>query len=401
MDGGDSPCCVGPVDVPSLKDLMSLESFYQKYRELMVIDFPDALNLLPSSQLPYLISPFVLELPGGVFDQAQSTVKTIYKISHEYQNQIIKEPLDTFCPPRSKNSSVLMAYDFHLVHNDLKLIEINTNASGFLLADLSQRAHGFDSSLPSLQLSFSEEMGAAKSVSIIDKDPWEQKMYVEFLMYQNWFESLGIDTRINDFRELRWEGRHLLSGDQSIDFVYNRYCDFLLGEEVSRDLSLAYKSGHVIFSPQPREYILLADKQRLIDWVKPVFQSQLKADEKKVLQKVLIPSWEARAFGSDKELWDCRKKLFFKPKNSYGSRSTYRGKSISKKNFERVIRENFLVQDFTPPGQVSFNGGDPWKYDLRFYAFRDQIQLSMARIYRGQLTNFNKIYGGFTSIRFK
>lgn len=368
----------------------------------MATDFPKASEHLSPNQLTYLMSPFVLELPKEVFKQAQTAIKVIYKISREYpeRNKVLREQLEKFCPKQNKNSSVLMAYDFHLAQNDLRLIEINTNGAGFILADLSQRAHNLGSSLPCLQLSFSEEMKAinAKSVSIIDRNPKEQKMYAEFLMYQRWFQSWGIDSTINDFRDLQWDGNQLLFESCPVNFIYNRYCDFFLGEELSTDLSLAYKSGNVIFSPQPREYLLLSDKQRLMDW--GGFQSQLKGDEKKILQRVLIHSREAHSFESPEELWSLRKKLFFKPKNSYGSRSTYQGKSISKKNFERVVRENFIVQEFIPPAQVRFNGGDPWKYDLRFYTFKDQIQLSIARIYRGQLTNFKEFHGGFTTVQF-
>ena len=380
---------------------MAVEDFYKKYNGLMAADFPEASRHLTYEQLIHLMSPFVLRLPKKVFYQARAVIKTIYKISREYpeQDNILQEKIKKFCPPKIKNSSVLMAYDFHLFENDLKLIEINTNASGFMLSDLSQRAHGFPSSLPSLQRSFCEEMRGSKNVSIIDHSPQEQRMYVEFLIYQEWFKSWGLFSTISDFRDFIWDGHRLLRDSHPVDFIYNRYCDFLLEEKASKHLSLAYKRGDIVFSPQPLEYLLLADKQRLVDWLTPAFQAHLSKGEKEILQRVLIHSWEALSFESPEELWRFRKKFFFKPKNSYGSRSTYRGKSISKKNFERAIRENFLVQDFIPPDQVNFNG-TPWKYDLRFYTFKDQVQQCVARIYRGQLTNFKELHGGFTAVQF-
>ena len=371
------------------------KTFYNSYQQLLDTNFPGALSHI--HRLDHLVSPFIIEIPDSILHQAQSIIQTIYQIAC-HPTPKVKEQLKKFCPPQVKNSSVLMAYDFHLVDHQLKLIEINTNASGFILSDLSQRVHGFPSLIPSLRHSFFEEMQSkVKNISIVDKSPREQKMYGEFLMYQQLLQSWGFSCTIDDTRDFRWEDGHLLCKDRRIDFVYNRCCDFLLEEESSKTLSLAYKSGTVTFSPQPRDYILLADKQRLVDWLTPCFQEQLKPHQKKILQKGLIHSQEAKSFKSE-DLWRLRKKLFFKPKNSYGGRSTYRGKSISKKNFNRVIKENFLVQDFIPPGTIYNNKS--WKYDLRFYVFKDQIQLSITRIYRGQVTNFNELHGGYTIVRF-
>jgi len=41
-----------------------------------------------------------------------------------------------------------------------------------------------------------------------------------------------------------------------------------------------------------------------------------------------------------------------------------------------------------------------WKFDVRFFVYRDQIQLAVARVYQGQVTNFSSRYGGLTAIDF-
>ena len=300
---------------------MNSEDFYRRYQELMASEFPEASHHLPLDKLTRLVSPFVLSLPQEVFQQAQAIVKTIYEIGQGQQqlgqlcsrgtpttstqkissdspqeafcHRALYKALGKFCPPQiqNQNHSVLMTYDFHLYDDKLKLIEINTNGSGFLLADLCRRAHGLETSLPFLRNSFFEEMAVVnpcQHISIIDKEPPIQKMYLEFIMYKEWFQSWGLDADIYDFRELKWDGYQLLRRDQPVRFIYNRYCDFYLGEEASRHLSMAYRSGKVIFSPQPRDYILFADKQRLIDWVAPSFQEQLKQEPfKGEAQKIL------------------------------------------------------------------------------------------------------------------
>ena len=380
-------------------------NFYRKYQERLSESFPRAAKHV-SPHLEHLISPFIIELPQCVLHQAQELIQTLYKLSRSSSlvESSIFQHLKEYCPTENKNSSLLMAYDFHLVGEDLKLIEVNTNASGFTLCDISQQVHGMRSSLPSLEMAFRKEMRGAKEVFIVDDRPQEQKMYGEFVIYQEWLLSRAFQTKICDFRDFKWVGEELLYSPTTehkpipVDFIYNRYCDFLLSEEASKDLSAAYRSGRVTFSPQPREYILLADKQRLADWSLSQYQSQLKKAEQDILKRGLIKSQRASSFGSYEKLWGLRKNLFFKPKNSYGGKSAYRGKSLSKKNLHRVIQEDFLVQEFSPPPEVQFKEGESWKYDLRFYTFKDEVQLCTARIYRGQLTNFKERHGGFTTV---
>ena len=66
--------------------------------------------------------------------------------------------------------------------------------------------------------------------------------------------------------------------------------------------------------------------------------------------------------------------------------------------------EDILIQQFSPAQKMPTD--DPrsvltnWKFDLRFYVYADKIQLVVARIYQGQVTNFASPLGGFTMVRF-
>jgi hypothetical protein len=68
------------------------------------------------------------------------------------------------------------------------------------------------------------------------------------------------------------------------------------------------------------------------------------------------------------------------------------------------MAEDILIQKFRPAQHVPTD--DPrsvlshWKFDLRFFVYADQIQMTTARIYQGQVTNFSSPMGGFTKVVF-
>ena len=82
----------------------------------------------------------------------------------------------------------------------------------------------------------------------------------------------------------------------------------------------------------------------------------------------------------------------------------YRGESVSRKVFERLMAEDPLIQKFRPAQRVPVDDERSvlanWKFDLRFYVYEDQIQLACARIYQGQVTNFSSPMGGYTRVKF-
>jgi hypothetical protein len=191
------------------------------------------------------------------------------------------------------------------------------------------------------------------------------------------------------------------------DLVYNRLTDFYLEAPQHAALRHAFSEQSACLSPNPREYWLLADKQRLVDFARPGFfqTAGARPEELSAIEKVLIPSFEMSSFASQDEIWSERKNLFFKPKRSHGGKSVYRGESVSRKVFERLMQEDVLIQQFRPAQKVPTD--DPrsvlenWKFDLRFFVYRQEIQMVAARIYQGQVTNFSSPLGGFTQVHFE
>ena len=133
---------------------------------------PPPLSL--DEQLKRCSSPFTPSLPAHALSQIENTIQSIYEWSRKQDS--LKNDV--------KNHSVLMAYDFHLDHEKIpRLIEINTNASGFLIVDLIQKTKGMRTqALESLYNSFINEWKEFSSFSIppqktaiVDEDIENQK----------------------------------------------------------------------------------------------------------------------------------------------------------------------------------------------------------------------------------
>jgi hypothetical protein len=397
--------------------MAAYHQFYKKLQQNAVKLFP-SLNSIDPISWEYLVSPLELRLPAAVLKNAREAVRALYHLSrkNEYQRQL--SPLPGISNHAGNYHSVLMAYDFHTNESgDCFLVEVNTNASGFLIASLMEMTHKETAvenyePLAKLKASFANELklwGKASgkpSVAISDEDIPHQKMYGEFLMYRDLFMQMGWDAELCEGRDFRIDKDRLLNAaGKKVDLVYNRLTDFYFEESEYASLKQAYVEDLACVSPNPREYWLLGDKERLIQFGSAEFmnQAQAREEEKSAIAKVIIPTFDKSNFGSEEEIWSQRKQLFFKPKRSHGGKSVYRGESVSRKVFERLMQEDILIQRYLPAQRMPVD--DPrsvlenWKFDLRCFAYEDEIQLIAARIYQGQVTNFSSSMGGFTLVR--
>lgn len=358
-----------------------------------------------------LISPFDVVLPPSVLKQAQDIVAGLFSLREKKSYQTHYLELAAMKGVKDPgNKSIMMSYDFHLDQNqDLKLIEVNTNASFLALGHEMYRSKGHP--LPVSNFTFEEvrldilnelqlqgkEIPAKLKVAITDDKPSEQRLFVEFLVYNELFKSFGWDSRIVDYRDLFKEF--------SPDFVYNRYTDFFLSHDSSQVLREKYLSREVCLSPNPYEYLLLADKQRLIEWSQEGFFEAHGLDEMTIalLRKAVPASYDVNLTSAE-EVWAKRKSLFFKPKNAFGSKQSYRGSSISRKAFDELLKEDTIAMEYVPASEQKFvtpDGPQDFKFDLRCYAYQGRLQLVVARLYQGQVTNLRTPYGGFACVLFK
>ena len=401
---------------------MDSTQFYERFHQLLVEEYPSADQLIDSMDLKRNVSPYIVQLEQSVLDRARLAVKELYQLSRtrEYQTAIAADD-EQVLAAAPKNQSVLMAYDFHTGEKQDALIEINTNAAMYLVTDIIHRTHGntynlLPPALEQLKQSFINEYSQftgdtkpPKKLVIIDEEIEKQNRYIEFLMFKDLFEKWGWNPEILEFSALKLDPeRQALvtpSGDK-VDFVYNRFCDFYLSRPESKDLRQAFLNAWCCFSTNPFEYQLLADKSRMIEMGSEEFQNRVPQPQDRwhKLREFVLPTYDVESYGSQEKLWADRKSLFFKPKNEYGGKSVYRGERISKGVFQRAVDENFLVQKFAPAPAPVFRHQDletkGWKFDLRFYVYQDQIQNVVARLYRGQVTNFATDFGGFTAVEF-
>lgn len=357
-----------------------------------------------------LISPFDVELPVSVLKQAQDIISAIFSLREKpsyvqhYQDQLTAKQLQD-----PGNKSIVMSYDFHLNENqDLKLIEINTNAGFLALGFEMYKAKKIavpvsDFSLEEIADNVQTELKLQNKnayqgmkVAIIDEKPLEQRLFGEFLVYNELFKSRGWDSRILDFKDA--------FHNFEPDFIYNRHTDFFLTGPDAKTLRSKYLKKEVCFSPNPFEYFMIADKQRLIDWSQAEFleSNGLNIDQIDIITKTLPKSFDASTANAE-EIWGQRKKLFLKPKNAFGSKQSYKGASISRKAFDELIKEETIAQEYVAAPEITVKtpqGPQKFKYDLRCYAYQGRLQLIVARLYQGQVTNLKTQFGGFGCVKF-
>lgn len=353
-----------------------------------------------------LLCPNPIPLPKILIQEFEKTIAAFFALRsdpmyiHKYSTELHK--LDLKDPG---NKSLFMSYDFHLTSDSKpKLIEVNTNAAFLTLGHYLYQAHGLPTGLNFKiedlkdlflqELKYQNKVPTRPYVLIIDEKPQEQKLFLEFLIVQELLQSFGWTCSIDDVSNYE---------NYKADIVYNRYTDFYLKNSESQAMRRDFLDRTTCFSPNPFEYFLLADKQRMIDWSDENFWKDLNFSiERQELIKAALPKTFSFKPELKDEIWSQRKNLFFKPKNSYGSKQSYKGASISKKVFDEVANEQFLAQELISAPELLMStpdGPQNFKFDLRCYAYRDQLQLVIARVYQGQVTNLKTKWGGFAPIK--
>lgn len=360
-----------------------------------------------------LLSPFTVRLPRRTLDEIRGLAAAFAELRTALDRGPHRSELEAAGYGDPGNRSIMMSYDFHLDEDGRpKLIEVNTNAAFLILGTEMYRMHGLTPPVPYDEKSFADDvreelrLWSARSgvkaperplVTIIDEKPEEQRLYIEFVIAREWLLEQGLDADIRDVREALTEPRPA--------FIYNRSTDFLFQNPGQEALREAFRENAVCLSPNPHEYLLLADKQRLIEWTTPGFLESLKLSDsaRERLKAALPESFDMATVGAE-ETWSRRKKLFFKPKREYGSKMAFKGASISRRAFDDLMKEKALAQEYVPAPERTFEtpeGPQAFKFDLRCHAYHDRIESVIARLYQGQTTNLKSKYGGFAPVVFE
>lgn len=374
---------------------MSLKSKFidylkHKYQSVST-EFNEA--LLESLISDQMLSNTIISLSSDMLEKIKTEIQ-LYQNLRTWGETHLAPEYSKYGLRKPKNFGVCNSFDFHVTEdNQLKLIEINTNAAflalGLEFYQMLGKPTLTDFNETDLIKMFVEDAHKAdvdlKQMTITDEGPKEQRLYLEFLVYKALFEKNGIPTQILDIKDL---------AHSKSSFIYNRYTDFYLTEEKSAFLKQQFNEAKFQLSPNPYEYFLLADKKRMLDW-----QNQ---------SEITVPESLLKTFDLGKEdpdyIWSIRKNLFFKPKNSFGSKQVYKGTGVSKKTFEEFYGDRMLAQELALPKEVPVTVGTetiPMKYDLRCFSYAGNLQLIVARIYKGQTTNLRTEGGGFAIVQFQ
>ncbi len=386
-------------------------------------------SLLPLlDERPQLFAGSPIFIDDYCLLRQRSTIAAVEKVvaMPSYRERVLAyAPTAAQFIPNSKG--VFLSYDFHPSMDGPRLFEINTNAGGGLLTDLLIQAQKAcsdrtvnDNLIPSLMrpatppaeqaflsMFLNEwrlEKGDAplRSIAIVDETPENQFLYPEFLMFERLFKQNGIDATICEPKALEWRDEVLWQGQRPIDLVYNRLTDFGLESPSNACLREAYLNRGVVVTPHPRAHALYADKRNLALLTDEAALLDLGVDSETINLLLQGIAHTRLVFKEEAdELWAKRKRLFFKPVAGYGGKGAYRGDKLTRRVFEEILQGDYVAQALVPPGERLLRvGGEltTLKFDVRHYVYCADTQLTAARIYQGQTTNFRTPGGGFSPV---
>ena len=239
------------------------------------------------------------------------------------------------------------------------------------------------------------ELLKTPSIYICDKSPENQNMFLEFLMYKDLLNTWSIKAQIMDSQKLE-DSINQNRESKNLTSIYNRSTDFYL-QGYPKIFQLWWEDK-IKMSPHPVAFDIWAHKGNLENHFKLSPESIPHIDIPKI-QSFLLQSHPIQSrFLTKEDAWEKRKSLFFKPMNSFGGKSVYKGPSVSKTTFQYLWDKNHLAQDYFPAPKIQADNNDTWKVDLRVFVYKEECLGSIARVYKGQVTNFKSPLGGFAPV---
>lgn len=369
---------------------------------------------------PYLFSESTVFVTADNLRKQQDIITAVESVISlpAFQKQVL-----SYAPASAKYTSkahgVFFGYDFHLGQNGPQLIEINSNAGGALLnASMIAAANNCNHISQPIDINTAPEqlflqmfqdewqaenrLSPLRCIAIVDDNPQEQYLLPEFLLFKRLFEQHGLDVIICDPSELIYQNSRLWHGQKTIDLVYNRLTDFGLEDPTHQQLLDAYLSDAVVLTPHPRSHALYADKRNLSILTDEMALLSMGVDDatRAILLSGIAHTVKVKLSDAD-ALWNNRKQLFFKPAKGYGSKAAYRGDKLTLRVFDEILHNDYVAQTLVAPGKRCLkieNEVTEFKFDLRMYVYRGQAQLTIARLYQGQTTNFRTPGGGFARV---
>lgn len=365
---------------------------------------------------PGLFSETALFISQDELEKMKKVIESIEILiqGSQFKAEVLKAPLHN-----QELKGVFMGYDFHLTEEGPKLIEINTNAGGAYLNFLLAKAQVAccKDSLTAVDLEKVEDKFfdifcrewklvnknlELKTIVIMDEQPAKQYLYPEFKLFRDLFIAKGIDAYIADPSELDYRDNALWIDNKKVDLIYNRTTDFYFVSDVYSGIRTAYSKNEVIITPNPYHHAVYANKENL-EVLTDRNKLMALGSSESMLNSIIdgIPRTIKVTDANRNELWEKRRKFFFKPVAGYGSKATYRGDKITLKVWNEISKADYVAQELSPPGiRMIEKDGEQFelKNDVRVYTYNGEILLLASRLYSGQTTNFRTAGGGFAAV---
>jgi len=205
---------------------------------------------------------------------------------------------------------------------------------------------------------------------------------------------------IADPRELVFREGRLWLGAMAIDLVYNRLTSFALDRDADEALREAMLAGAVVVTPDPRTHALLARKRNLALLGDEAFLrgANVDAHTRETLHRA-VPHTVLLTCENASSLWLDRARHYFKPDAGFGSRAVYDGAKLTAKTWRELTSSDYVAQARIDPPRVEMPEFGTMRFDVRTFAYGASPFMRLARVYRGQTTNFRTPGGGFAAVR--
>jgi hypothetical protein len=334
-----------------------------------------------------------------------------------WQGAVLADAAPIARDQRQRVKGLFTGFDFHLTPTGPKLIEINTNAGGAFYGALIDQtswndgnadAHPLGNWAHTFVRQFRNEwqlagQGRLRSVAIVDDNPEEQFLKTEFELAERMLQDAGIAATIADPRELTFRDGRLWHGDLAIDLVYNRLTSFNLDRAEDAAIRDALLAGAVAVSPDPRTHALLACKRNLALLGDDTFlRNAGVAEAARQTLTDAIPRTISLTPANAAQLWTDRAQYYFKPMSGFGSRAVYDGAKLTAATWQQITaRTDYVAQARVEAPRIAIPGHEPMRYDVRTFAYGSAPFMRLARVYRGQTTNFRTQGGGFARVQIR
>lgn len=364
-----------------------------------------------------LFSNVTITITPAQLAQMQAVITAVEKVvaMPAWHQEVLGDTSGQFVPA---NLGVFFGYDFHLNEDGAHLIEINTNAGGAffnILLQQSQRDDVLPGKSPAAddleqaivamfrhEWQLQRDDAPLRIIAIVDEAPQSQYFYPEFVLARQMFERAGIRAFIADPGDFEARVDGLYCGENKVDLIYNRLTDFSLAQHPA--LLAAYRQNQLVLTPHPHAYTLYADKRNLALFTDGEHLRAMGVGGDTIATLLAgIPQTRLVDAQDAEQWWKERKDWFFKPATGYGGKGSYRGANVTQRVFAEIMQGGYVAQRRAMPGERMVSVADAeavaFKFDVRCYVYDGVVQLVIARLYQGQMTNFRTPGGGFGMVR--